>query len=832
MRQGLDYWKTLDFFVDVGNQEPAKFNYSPLIMNVSLNWLNDHLDLSNHSIQELDDLLTFAGVEVEGIQQQGLSTELVVVAQIKEAVQHPDADRLKVCQVDAGEGSLRQIVCGAQNYEVGDKVPCALPGADLGGGFVIEDGKLRGVESRGMLCGGSEIGIPDDVDGLLILPADSEIGKPLVEMYESDTIIEVEVTPNRPDLLSHTGMARELSALTGIERKLHAYPIYETKEFLSFIFLSAPERCPFYSAVKISNVKVTDSPAWLKTKLEAIGLRPINNIVDITNYVLHELGHPLHAFDAAEVDQRLDIRLAKEGEKFIALTGEEHALTSDDLLISDASGSALALAGIMGGKDSGVTEKTTDIILESAYFTPSFIRRTSRRTALTSDSSYRFERGTDSQNVLTASAYAAKLITEIASGEITGHTLTAGEEPILVAPVKLDTAKLDQLMGGSISLDDSKMILRKLGLTEHNGNMWDIPHYRLDLSRHIDLVEEIARVHGLENVTSRFGGAYVAESDVDKAYDYQLSVKKQLAAQGLYETQTMKLVAHDATDNMITKISDALPLRPLIEGDLIKVKLPLSEDHAIMRPSLVPGLVSTAARNIRQGAKSLRFFEIGKQFRNAGGGKAKDLEAESLAILISGDVAPSNWANKQPSISDLFDLKAIISALLPGVSIQLKVREREGFILSADVLADDKPCGVFAQLSPARCRELDSSSPIYVAELDIKKFQQLSTGERKVSELPQFPGSSRDAAMEAPITLTNAQVEQAIKKHNESLLVSYHCFDVFMDPTGEKLPADKKSIAYSFQYRSPQKTLKSKEVDTAHKNLLDHLEKTLKVSYR
>jgi len=398
--------------------------------------------------------------------------------------------------------------------------------------------------------------------------------------------------------------------------------------------------------------------------------------------------------------------------------------------------------------------------------------------------------------------------------------------------VKLDLVKLDQLMGGSISLDAAKLILTKLGLTERQGNMWEIPHFRLDLSRHIDLVEEIARVHGLENVASRFGGAYVSESDVDQVYDYQLSVKKQLASLGLYETQTMKLIAHDATDNMIAKISDALPLKPLIDGDLIQVKLPLSEDHAIMRPSLVPGLVATAARNIRQGAKSLRFFEMGKQFRNAGGGKAKDLEAESLAILISGENAPSNWANKQPDLSDLFDLKALISALLPGAVIQLKPRDRDGFVLSADVLADDKLCGVFAQLSPSRCRELDANSPIYVAELDIKKLQQLSTGVRKVSELPQFPGSSRDAAMEAPIALTNTQIEQAVKKHNESLLVSYRCFDVFMDPTGEKLPADKKSIAYSFHYRSPQKTLKSKEVDTAHQNLLAHLQKTLQVSYR
>ena len=486
----------------------------------------------------------------------------------------------------------------------------------------------------------------------------------------------------------------------------------------------------------------------------------------------------------------------------------------------------------MGGADREVTVETENIILESAYFTLSFIRRTSRRTALSSDSSYRFERGTSPQQVLTASVYATKLIRQIAGGTAEAEIYIAGDLPDAPKPVKLDLDKLDQLMGGSISHKQARSILTKLGLEEQEGNQWEIPHYRLDLTRHIDLVEEIARVHGLDNVESRFGGAYVAESDVDKAYDYQLNTKKQLAALGLYETQTMKLIANDANDNTIAKISDALPLKPLMDGDLISVSLPLSEDHAIMRPSLVPGLVAAAARNIRQGAKALRFFEMGKQFRNAGGGKAKDLEAESLAILISGETAPSNWANKAPALADLYDLKAVIESILPKTSIQLKQRERDGFILSADVLANDKPIGVFAQLSPARCREIDSNSPIYVAELDLKKLQQISTGINKVSDLPQFPGSSRDAAMEADATLTNAQIEQAIKKYNESLLVSYKCFDVFTDPTGEKLPADKKSIAYSFLYRSDDKTLKAKEVDKAHQNLLDHLKKTLKVSYR
>ena len=800
-------------------------------MNVSLNWLNEHLDLSHMSLQEIDDLLTFAGVEVEGIASKGVPSDKIIVAQVKSAEQHPDADKLKVCMVDTGETDLRQIVCGAQNYKVEDKVPCALPGADLGGGFVIKEGKLRGVASNGMLCGAGEIGLTDIEDGLMILPEDAEIGKKLQDLYDTDTIIEVEVTPNRPDLLSHTGVARELAALAGLERKQLNIPAVTTGVAEDLIALNATESCSYYTAVRISGVQVTESPGWLKAKLEAIGLRPINNVVDITNYVLHELGHPLHAFDAAKVSGALDIRMASAGEKFKALDEEEYSLTTEDVVISDATGKALALGGVMGGFDSGVTETTTDIILESAYFTPSNIRRTSRRLILSSDSSYRFERGTDPQLVISSSAFAAKLIAELAGGTIDTTTAIAGEVPILTDSVELDVAKLDQLMGGSISLEAAEGVLTRLGLEKQEGNFWKVPSYRLDLPRHIDLVEEIARVHGLDKVPSRFAGTFVQESDVDISYDYQMSLRKTLAAIGFYETQTIKLIAESSTDATVAQMDTALPVRPLQEGDVIRVALPLSEDHAIMRPSLTPGLVATAARNIRQGAKSLRFFEIGRQFRNAGGGKAKDLEADSLAFLMGGNASPLGWSSESKNL-DAFDVKAVIEALLPNKVLQFSPRERESFILAADVLCEGKPVGAFAQLSPAKCRELGSAAPIYLVELELKKCQQLSKNVVQVDELPQFPGSSRDAAMEAPVTMPNSEIEKAVKKHNEMLLVSSACFDLFTDSSGEKLAADKKSIAYTFHYRSPERTMKAKEVDQAHQKLLDYLAKNLPITFR
>ncbi|MDX1679911.1 MAG: phenylalanine--tRNA ligase subunit beta [Akkermansiaceae bacterium] len=616
-------------------------------MNYSLNWLSNHLDLGGKSVQELDDLLTFAGVEVEGVQTKGVGSDKIVVAEIKEAEPHPNADRLKVTKVDCGEGELRQIVCGATNYQVGDKVPCCLPGAELGGGFTIGETKMRGVESKGMLAAAEEIGLPKGEDGLMILPADSEIGKPVKELFDSDVLLELEVTPNRPDLLSHYGMARELAAL--LKTPLKPLDIPEVKTAAaSAVTIEAPEACPMYSAIRISGVKVSESPTWLKARLESIGLRPINNVVDITNFVLHELGQPLHAFDASKLEGSIVVRKAKEGEKFAALDESEHALTADDLLISDESGAALALAGVMGGIDSGVTEATTDILLESAYFTPQGIRRTSRRTALMSDSSYRFERGVDPAGVLPASALAVKLILELAGGSAKEVTQVAGELPVLTQPVTLDSSKLDQLMGGSISLADAEAILTGLGLGKLDGGQWEIPSFRADLQRHIDLVEEIVRVHGLDKVRSRSLGAYVPSSQVDADYDTDMVLRRRLAALGLFECQTIKLIGDG-------QMQDALPLRPLMEGDVIRVKSPLSEDHAIMRPSMVPGLVQSAARNVRQQAKSLRFFEMGRVFRNAGGGKALDQEADTLGILLGAHAAPAAW-NQQAREADLYDI--------------------------------------------------------------------------------------------------------------------------------------------------------------------------------
>lgn len=790
-------------------------------MNVSLNWLSTHLDLSGKSIDEISDLFTFAGVEVEGIVTKGIASEKIVVAKIMEAIQHPDADKLKVTQVDCGEPQLRQIVCGAKNYKIGDKVPCCLPGADLGS-FVIGETKMRGVASKGMLAAAEEIGLPKGEDGLLILPEDSPIGVPVKTLFDSDTLLELEVTPNRPDLLSHAGMGRELATLLKTPLLTEKSPETPTAEAThDFIKLESADACPFYAATRIDNVNVAESPPWLKERLTSIGLRPINNIVDITNFVLHETGQPLHAFDAAKVTGALVIRHANDGEKFLALDESEHTLTPDDLLISDESGAALALAGVMGGLDSGVTESTTSILLESAHFTPSGIRRTSRRTSLSSDSSYRFERGADPQAVLPAAALAIKLMeNHLPDGAIQ----TVGKLPEPPTPVTLDLDRLHHLLGDSISTEAAEEILIRLGLSKLAEGKWEVPSFRQDLTRHIDLVEEITRVHGLDRVPSRLRATFVPTSATDAAYDTDMIIRHRLAALGLFECQTIKLIAEN-------QLQDILPLRPMMEGDLIRVKSPLSEDHAIMRPSIVPGLVTSAERNARQQAKSLRLFEMGRVFRNAGGGKATDQESDSLAILLSGHISPSSWASHDRP-ADLYDAKAILAALLPRHSISLKPKDREGVVLAADIKAGDQNIGAFARLPLKRERELDFPHPVFIAELDLVKIRKILSGKLQVVDLPQFPGSTRDAAMELPINTPNADLETALHKANEALLVSYECFDLFIDPSGEKIASDRKSIAYRFNYRDSSRTLKQKEIDAAHSRVLEHLGKIPGLKFR
>lgn len=805
-------------------------------MKVSLSWLSAHIDLSHLSIPQLSDLLTFAGIEVEGIEQKGVNTDLIVVGQIAESVQHPDAEKLSVCQVDVGQSALRQIVCGAKNFKVGDKVPVALPGAELPGGFQIKEGKLRGIASLGMMCSGRELGLSDDHAGLLILdPNAANVGTAFRELVEPDVLLDLEITPNRPDLLSHLGLARELAALTGLPLKgeaHHAVTDLKTRTATADeIRLDAPDACPLYIARIIRGVKVAPSPEWLQKRLHSIGLRPINNLVDITNYILMEMGQPLHAFDLAKLNGGIVVRHAAEGETLVALDGQTCTLQPDDLVIADQD-KPLAIAGVMGGLDSGVTETTIDVLLEVAYFQPSGIRRTSRRLSLHTDSAYRFERGADPHQALGAADAATRLILAIAGGKTEDIAVVAGAAPALVSEVELDETRARQLLGiPSFTADEGHGILEKLGLIKKDASdlasRWQIPSYRLDLQRPVDLIEELARVLGLDRVPSRFRAAFAATDTADRAYDHLMSLRHALANRGFHEAQTLRLISQ-------AQLSDALGAAPPkgLDSAAVPVKNPLSEDHTHLRPSIVPGLIATAALNLRQGAAQLRFFEAGRVFLALP--KNNTREEERLAILLSGPVAPSSWHAREPQAADFYDLLGLIQNLVgPSVAIEPKaIDDTPGFLLTSELRQGNRNLGWIAQLHPARARAIDARHPVYVAELLPSALRQLQTGPAKFEELPRFPAISRDIALECPQNLTQAQILAALQKAKPALLTNIDLFDQFRDPTGQKLAADRKSLAYTLTYRAPDRTLETAEVDTAHQALLTSLEKALPVTLR
>ena len=788
-------------------------------MKVAIDWLSDHVDLSGYSEAQLDDLLTFAGIEVEGIQSM---PEKVVVACIKSSEKHPDADKLSVCMVDDGSGILRQIVCGANNYHAGDNVPLALPGATLGEGFTIKKGKLRGIESNGMLCSAKELG-GEDESGLWILPPEYQPGTPLSKLFSST--FDLEITPNRPDCLSHLGIARELAALAS--RKLKSSKdhcitdIPQKQAPKEEIRISASEECPFYTARRIKGVTIKESPVWLKSKLESIGLRPINNIVDITNYVLMEMGQPLHAFDALKLNGGINIRKAETNETILALDGLAYELMDEDLVIADNDG-PIAIAGIMGGEATGVSSETTDILVESAFFTPPGIRRSGRRLGISSDSSYRFERGVDPAQVAGASALATKLILELAGGKAEEHLMSCGNLPTSDQAVELHSDNCRKLLGCSISNAEMFSILEQLGLEklEDEGPLskWTAPSFRGDLTRPADLYEEIARVYGLDNIPSSQRSWFSEISHADQEYDFMASIANKLAAIGFHETRTIKLTSQARNaDNACIGNNE-----PVI------LKNPLNDELTQMRTGLVGALIEVARRNIHQGMGTLKLFEMGTIFK----AKSKNVETQSLGLLVSGPEQVF-WQNPQPNCADFFTIKGIIEAvtgILPTLVRDDSPHPSTSF--TSSIMLGKLCVGHAAQVSPARSRAMDARYPVYVAEINLDILQKKSRAKTQFEELPKFPSVSRDVAMEADMSLSSGEIESVLSGVQSPLLESFKLFDLFHDASGQHLDSGKKSLAYSLTYRNRTRTLESSEVDNAHAEILAELKAKLPVNFR
>ena len=758
-------------------------------MKFTYNWLKQYVDFA-WSPAELAEKLTFAGIEVEEVLTiGGGALQQVVVCQILSSEKHANADKLSVCRVNDGQGE-RQIVCGAKNYKVGDKVPLALPGVTLPNGMTIKEAKLRGVDSQGMLCSAKELGLAEDAEGLLILPAEMPVGIKLSDaLGGADTVFDIEVTPNRPDWLSVIGIAREVSALTGNPLKLPEVVVTESGEpveKLTSVTVEAPDVCPRYSARVIQGVKIGPSPVWLKRILEKVGLRSVNNVVDATNYVLLECGHPLHAFDYKLLgEQRIVVRRANKGERFVAIDGTQHELAPDMLVIADAR-RAVALAGIMGGKESEINDQTTDVLLESAWFLPLSIRKTSKQCGLSSDSSYRFERGADIGQVIWASNRAAQLIQQLAGGQIARGIVDTLAKPIEKHRVRCRYAQVDRLLGIEVPAETVKRIFAGLSLSLISSDPQscevEVPTFRVDLEREVDLIEEVCRIYGVEKIPATMQPARPAASEFDAQWDTRARVRQILAALGFHEAQNQTLGE---------------------QGDL-KLQNPLNADQRALRPSLVPGLLANLRTNVSRHEYDVRLFEIGRVF--AADGK----ESLRLALAVTGRRDPQSWeTGVRDAKLDYYDVKGVLEELgeTLGVSVNTEIK----------------------QILPAQARKLDLRDTVHVVEIELDSLPAVTEGERTFRELPRFPAVVRDVALVVEEGVSHAEVVAALGKNRNKLLERVELFDIYR---GGSIPTGKKSMAYSLTFRAPDRTLTDSEVNGAHEQLKRSLLQTLKCEIR
>ncbi len=758
-------------------------------MKFTYNWLKQYVDI-DWSPSELADKLTFAGIEVEDIATVGGGLlQQVVVCQVLSSDKHPNADKLSVCRVNDGHGE-RQIVCGAKNYKVGDKVPLALPGTTMANGMTIKEAKLRGVESQGMMCSAEELGLPKGEDGLLILPADTAVGITLSEARGgTDTMFDIEVTPNRPDWLSVIGIAREISALTGNPVKRPDVVVHESGESvgkLTSITIEAPDLCPRYTARVIRGVKIGPSPAWLKQLLEKVRLRPVNNVVDVTNYVLLECGHPLHAFDYNRLAaHRIVVRRAAKGEKFLAIDGSAIELTNDMLVIADAN-RAVALAGIMGGKDTEIHDGTTDVLLESAWFLPANVRKTSKQCGLSSDSSYRFERGADIDGVIWASNRAAQLIQQLAGGQVAAGIIDTLAKPIEKRRVRCRYAQVNRLLGVDVPSETVKKIFTGLSLAVISSDAQscetEVPTFRVDLEREVDLIEEVCRIYGVEKIPAKRLPAIAAVSEFDAKWDALAKVRRVLTALGFHEAQNQTLVG---------------------EGEL-KLQNPLSADQQALRAKLEPGLLANLRANVSRHQYDVKLFEIGRVFASDG------KESLHVALAVTGRREPDSWeTGTREAKLDYYDVKGALDEV--------------GDALGVPVTAEIR------QISPIQAKKLDLRDAVYVAELELGSLLAAQTHEKTFRELPKFPAVVRDMALVVDDTVSHAEIVAAIDKGRNKVLEKIELFDIYK---GDSIPTGKKSMAYSLTFRAADRTLTDAEVNGAHEQLKRSLVQTLKCEIR
>ncbi len=798
-------------------------------MKISINWLRDYIDLSGISLDEIVHKLSVAGLEVEEVIDQSKVFENFVVGYVKEKKKHPNADKLSVCIVDDGT-SEHNVVCGAPNVEQGQKVAFAKVGAVIPSeGIKLAKAKIRGEQSFGMICSEKELGLSDNHEGILVLDSNIETGKNLADAVgQNDIVLDIAITPNRADALSHIGIARDLSAIFKRELKFPEIKFKESQKKSSDyakVEIVDAVNCPRYIGKVVNGVTIGESPNWLKTKLKSIGLRPINNVVDVTNFVLYEVGQPLHAFDLDNLTgEKIVVRCASEDEKFTTLDSKERILKSTDLMICDAE-KPVAIAGVMGGENSEVTPSTKNVLIESAYFNPSSIRKTAKRLGLSTDASYRFERGSDFNITQWAARRAAQLIQEVAGGEIYSGEIDAYPTPITLKTAKLRYSRISKILGYEVSLPNVKDILKNLGFTikleSENEIEVIIPGYRHDIEREIDLIEEVARIYGYDLIPEINKVSTTLEDKIDQSA-FNDNVRNILTSLGFYEIMT----------NSLVKESTAYRF-----GSPIKMLNPQSSEMSHLRPSLLPGMLQAVSNNLKVNEKNLKFFEIGKVFEKISDSEITSFddftEKEHLIIALTGKEIETEWY-AQDRREDVFDLKGAVynflNKLYRATEFKTTYDVTDRFTeQSFGITTEFGNIGIGGKIKTEFQQLFDINQEVFIAILEVDSLKAILEPQRKFKELLKFPKVYRDIAFVLEKDVESDKVIGVIKEASSKLLHQIKLFDIFQS---DSLGKDKKSLAFQLEYYDSSRTLTEDEVDKEFRKIIQTVEKTFGAQLR
>ncbi|MFO7983534.1 MAG: phenylalanine--tRNA ligase subunit beta [Desulfuromonadales bacterium] len=801
-------------------------------MIVTRNWLKEFVDF-DLTPEDLAHRLTMTGLEVESVETLGAGLDGVVVARLEAVDPHPDADRLTLCQVDTGDGTV-PVVCGAQNHKAGDLVALAQVGTVLPGDFKIKKSKIRGQVSMGMLCSEKELGLAQESEGIMILPGGLELGRPVFDALGlKDVCYEIGLTPNRPDCLSVLGVAREVAAMTGAGLNVPQVSVKEEGEPVetrTSVVVDDPELCPRYAARLIKGVEIGDSPAWLVGRLESVGMRSINNVVDVTNYVMMELGQPLHAFDFQLLREgRIVVRRAEEGSTFTTLDSEPRTLTGSDLMICDGEG-PVALAGIMGGENSEINDNTVDILLESAYFQPLGIRRTSKRLGLHTESSHRFERGGDVNIVPVALDRAADLIRQMAGGKVARGIVDVYPEKVSGPELEISTSRTNSVLGLELSTEQIADCLSSIDLdvSRLGDEMLKVivPTFRPDLEREIDLVEEIARLHGYDNIPVTMPQGEVVSHRPKPKQARERRLREAMVGSGFSETINYSFVSETLWDRLLLPEDD-------VRRQTVAILNPLTEEQSVMRTTLAGCLLETASRNLAYRSRNLRLFELRPVFQPV---ENEELSRESLSLgaLMCGRRHPEGWGQPDEAV-DFFDLKGVVENLVAAFNIDhvsWKADPGEPYLHPGKACAlyrEGRRLGVFGEVHPRVMENFDLDVPVYLMELDLEAFFDASLDFAGFEAPSRYPDVFRDSALLLDEEISAAKLFDVIDRARVKDVEEVVLFDLYR---GKGVPEGKKSMAIRVRYRSAERTLTDDDIQKRHDKIVKSLNKELGAEIR